>query len=163
MSVNKIILLGNVGRDPEVRATTSGETMATFSLATSYGRGDSQQTEWHRVVAWRQLADVVAQYVHKGRKLYVEGRVQSRKYTDKDGVERTMYEVVANQIDFVDKAGDVEREAQSSPVATERRPMAATPRPAPRPAPARPARRAPTDDELLDSLSGDLSDMDVPF
>ena len=156
MSVNKIILLGNVGRDPEVRATSSGDSMATFSLATSYGKAGNQQTEWHRVVAWRQLADVVAQYVHKGRKLYVEGRVQSRKYTDKDGVERTMYEVVANQIDFVDNKSDSNEHAEpATPTVVERGHPSAQ-RPA-RPAPARPpVRRVPTDDELLD-------DMDVPF
>jgi single stranded DNA-binding protein len=90
MPVNKVILIGNLGRDPEVRATPSGQTVCNFSIATSEkftGRDGTQreQTEWHNVVAWAKLADACGRYLAKGRQVYVEGRLTTRQYEAKDG------------------------------------------------------------------------------
>jgi single-strand DNA-binding protein len=110
-SVNKVILVGNVGRDPEVKASKAGDPFATFSLATTYsyrpqGGDRVDQTEWHRIVAWRTLADQTAKYVTKGRKVYVEGRIQSRQYTDQNGEEKSITEIVASAIEFLDSMKD---------------------------------------------------------
>ena len=110
-SLNKIMLIGNVGKDPELRYSKTGDAFTTFSLATSYNYkpadGERQeQTEWHRVVAWRQLAEQAGKYVKKGRKVYVEGRVQSRQYTDNNNLPKTAYEIVATQIEFLDSPKD---------------------------------------------------------
>jgi single-strand DNA-binding protein len=100
-SVNKVILVGNVGRDPEVRRLNSGEPVCNFSLATTEnwrdkGTGErKERTEWHNIVIFNEnLAKVAEQYVKKGSKLYIEGQLQSRKFTDKNGQERTTIEIV---------------------------------------------------------------------
>jgi single-strand DNA-binding protein len=98
-SVNKCILIGNVGKDPEVRRMTSGDPVVTLSLATSESwKKDGERvekTEWHRVVVFnKHLADVAEKYVRKGSKIYVEGQLQTRKWTDKDGAEKYSTEVV---------------------------------------------------------------------
>lgn len=100
-SVNKCILVGNVGKDPEVRRMTSGDPVVTLSLATSEswrdkGSGEKQEkTEWHRVVIFnKHIAEVAEKYVKKGSKVYVEGQLQTRKWTDKDGAEKYSTEVV---------------------------------------------------------------------
>ncbi len=90
-SLNKVTLIGNLGSDPEIRTATGGNRVANFSLATSRQWNDAsgnkqEKTEWHRCVAWQQLADIVERYVKKGDKLYIEGRIEYRQYTDKDGV-----------------------------------------------------------------------------
>lgn len=102
MSVNRVILLGNVGSDPQIRTTQNGKKMASFSLATSDKWKDKQsgeqrdKTEWHKVVIYNEniAANVVEKYVNKGSKLYVEGSLQTRKWTDKDGSEKYITEVV---------------------------------------------------------------------
>lgn len=103
-SVNKVILVGNIGKDPEIRTTQDGSKIASFSLATteSWTEKDSGQkttrTEWHRVVVFNQnLADLVEKYVSKGTKLYVEGQLQTRKWTDAQGVERYTTEIVLSR------------------------------------------------------------------
>ena len=100
-SVNKVILVGNLGRDPEVRRMTSGEPVVNLSLATSESWRDKasgerkEKTEWHRVVIFNEnLAKVAEQYLRKGSKIYIEGQLQTRKYTDKDGVEKYSTEIV---------------------------------------------------------------------
>jgi len=100
-SVNKVILVGNVGRDPEIRSTQEGQKIANFTLATSENWRDKnsgerkERTEWHRVVIFNErLADVVEKYVRKGSKLYIEGALQTRKWTDQSGQERYTTEVV---------------------------------------------------------------------
>lgn len=98
MSVNKVILVGNVGKDPEVRHLDSGVAVATFSLATSETytakNGDRvTTTEWHNIVLWRGLAEVAEKYVKKGMLLFIEGRIRSRSYDDKDGVKRYITEI----------------------------------------------------------------------
>lgn len=98
MSVNKVILIGNVGKDPEIRHLDSGVAVANFPLATSESytakNGDRvSTTEWHNVVLWRGLADVAEKYVKKGMQLYIEGRIRSRSYDDKDGNKRYITEI----------------------------------------------------------------------
>ncbi|HVX41674.1 MAG TPA: single-stranded DNA-binding protein [Gemmatimonadaceae bacterium] len=106
-SLNKVILIGNLGNDPEVRSTTGGNRVATFSLATSRSWNDAsgskqEKTEWHRCVVWNtkssQLADIVERYVHKGDKLYVEGRIEYRQWTDKDGQTRYSTEINVREL-----------------------------------------------------------------
>lgn len=113
------MLIGNVGKDPEVRLSKSGDSMATFTLATSYGTktdaGREQQTEWHRIVLWRVLAEQAEKYVRKGRKLYIEGRIQTRKY-EQNGEQKSITEVVADRMEFLDSrpAEDSESPSQGS-------------------------------------------------
>ena len=101
MSVNRVILIGNLGKDPEIRNTTDGREIASFSLATSESWKDKStgekknKTEWHRVVVFSQgLVGVIKQYVHKGSKLYLEGQLQTRKWTDKNGVDKYSTEII---------------------------------------------------------------------
>ena len=106
MSVNKVILIGNVGKDPEVRHIDSGVAVANFPLATSESytakNGDRiTTTEWHNIVAWRGLADVVEKYVKKGRQLYIEGRIRTRSYDDKDGNKRYVTEIYADTLQLL--------------------------------------------------------------
>lgn len=101
--INKAILVGNVGGDPEIRTLDNDTKVATFSLATSERYQDrsgqrQERTEWHRVVAWRGLAGIVEQYVHKGTQLYVEGRITYRQFKDKDGNDRYTTEIVASDM-----------------------------------------------------------------
>ena len=100
-SVNKVIIVGNLGRDPEVRYMPSGDAIANIAVATSYKSKDrntgeqKELTEWHRISFFGRLAEIVAQYLKKGSSVYVEGRLQTRKYTDKDGIERYATDVIA--------------------------------------------------------------------
>ena len=110
-SVNKIIVIGNVGRDPELRYTANGKSMVQFSLATNhnYQRPDGEweeQTEWFRVIAWNQLAERVMERIQKGSQAYVEGRLQTRTWTGQDGKERKEVEIIANQILRLDRRGE---------------------------------------------------------
>ena len=103
-SVNKVFLLGNIGRDPELRRTGSGKAVATFTLATSErGRSDGgeSRTEWHRVVVWDRLAEQCDQYLSKGRQVFIEGRLQTRSWEDRSGGKRQTTEIVANQVQFL--------------------------------------------------------------
>lgn len=111
-SLNKIMLIGNVGKDPEVRLSRAGDSFATFTLATSYSyktqAGDpTEQTEWFRIVMWRKLAEQAEKYIKKGRKLYIEGRMQTRSYDDQaTGVKKYVTEVVADRMEFLDSRND---------------------------------------------------------
>ena len=102
-SVNTVILVGNLGRDPEIRSTQSGERVATLNLATSESWRDKagerkERTEWHKVVLWNErLVEVVEKYLKKGAKVYVQGQLQTRKYTDRDGTERYSTEIVLSR------------------------------------------------------------------
>ena len=103
MSVNKVILVGRLGRDPEVRYLPNGEAVANFGVATSEQWKDrngerQERTEWHSVTLYRRLAEIAGQYLKKGSQVYIEGRIQSRKYTGKDGVERTAFEIIGNEL-----------------------------------------------------------------
>jgi single-strand DNA-binding protein len=105
-SVNRVILIGNLGRDPEVRSTSNGQSVANFSLACTETYKDrdgnrQEKTEWVKVVAWGNLATLAGQYLSKGRQVYVEGSLQTREYSDKDGVKRYSTEVKAVNIVFL--------------------------------------------------------------
>jgi len=106
MSVNKVILVGNAGKDAEVRYIESGVAVATFSLATSETfiakSGEKvTNTEWHNIVAWRGTAEMAGKYITKGRQLYIEGRIRTRSYDDKDGVKKYATEIVADNIQLL--------------------------------------------------------------
>lgn len=100
-SLNKVMLLGRLGKDPEIRKTQWGKTTCSFSLATSSKFGENEQTEWHRVIFWEKQAEIAAQYLKKASKVLVEGRIQSREY-EKDGVKHKIYEIIGNTITFID-------------------------------------------------------------
>ena len=105
-SVNKAILIGNLGKDPELRYTPGGQAVATFSLATSERYKDKdgnmqERTDWHNIVVWGRTAENAKQYLTKGRSVYVEGRIQTRSYDDKDGNKKWFTEVVAQRLQFL--------------------------------------------------------------
>ena len=112
--VNKVILVGHVGRDPEVRYTQSGTAVANFSLATSevFGGRDGgekqERTEWHNIVVWARQAEIAGQYVKKGRQLYVEGRLQTRDWVDPQGVKHYKTEIVARNFQLLGRRDDFE-------------------------------------------------------
>jgi single-strand DNA-binding protein len=105
-SVNKVILVGNLGKDPEVRFTPSGRAVAKFSLATTDSwtdqeSGRQERTEWHNIVVWGKQAENCGQYLAKGRQVYIEGAIRSRSYDDKDGNKRYITEIVAQRVQFL--------------------------------------------------------------
>jgi single-strand DNA-binding protein len=111
MSVNKVILVGNVGKDPEVRHLDTGVAVANFPLATSesYIAKNGEKvttTEWHNIVLWRGLAEVAEKYVTKGRQLYIEGRIRTRNYDDKDGIKRYITEIYGDTMQMLGSKGD---------------------------------------------------------
>ena len=117
-SVNKAIVLGNLGRDPEIKYTQSGGAVCSFSVATNErwkdkGGQDQERTEWHRVVAWGKLAELCAEYLAKGRTVYIEGRIQTREWQDKQGEKRYTTEIVAREVVFL--GGKGERQESSRP------------------------------------------------
>lgn len=133
MSVNKVILIGNVGKDPDVRYLDSGVAVATFSLATTErgytlqnGTQVPDRTEWHNIVLWRGLAQTAEKYVHKGDKLYIEGKIKSRSYDDQNGIKRTIVEIFADNMEMLTPRGV----SQPQPVAPQQpvqQPVAETP------------------------------------
>lgn len=105
-SVNKVILIGNLGNDPEIRYTPSGAAVANFNIATNESWNSKEgkkeeRTEWHKIVVWSKLAELCGEYLSKGRTVYVEGRLQTREWNDKDGNKRYTTEVVAQTIQFL--------------------------------------------------------------
>jgi len=101
MSVNRVILVGRLGRDPETRYTGSGQAVANFSVATDESYKDrngerQKRTEWHKIVVWGKQAEIAQQYLKKGSLVFIEGRIQSREWQDKEGQKRTSFEIVAN-------------------------------------------------------------------
>jgi single-strand DNA-binding protein len=110
--INKAILIGRLGRDPEVRYTPDGTAVANFSIATSDEWTDKasgekrERTEWHRIVAFNRLGEICGEYLSKGRQVYVEGRIQTREWTDKDGNKRYTTEIVAATVQFLGGRGD---------------------------------------------------------
>ncbi|HYW67044.1 MAG TPA: single-stranded DNA-binding protein [Candidatus Dormibacteraeota bacterium] len=111
MSVNKVILVGRLGKDPEVRYTGGGQAVANFTMATDYSYKDrngerQKRTEWHRIVAWRKLAEIVQQYLKKGSLIYIEGRIETREWQDKEGQKRYTTEIIANEMRMLGGKGD---------------------------------------------------------
>ena len=172
-SINKVILIGNLGRDPEVRYTPSGAAVCNVSVATTRNWKDKnsgdkvEETEWHRVVFYDRLAEIAGEYLKKGRPVYVEGRLKTRKWQDKDGKDNYTTEIVAEQMQLLGgreggsgggygggqggNPEDYSQEAPSAPSRPAARPAAA-PRPAPAPAPAQKS-----------STGFDDMDDDIPF
>jgi single-strand DNA-binding protein len=169
-SINKVILIGNLGRDPEVRYTPSGAAVCNVSVATTRNWKDKasgdkvEETEWHRVVFYDRLAEIAGEYLRKGRPVYVEGRLKTRKWQDKDGKDNYTTEIVAEQMQLLGgrdggggggygggaPAGD---EFGDAPAAA---PRAAAPRPAPAP------RQAPAPAQKSSTGFDDMDD-DIPF
>jgi len=150
-SVNKVILIGRLGRDPEVRYTSGGSPVANFSLATDEsfkGRNGEKQehTEWHNIVAWNKLAEICGEYLTKGKLVYIEGTIRSRQWEDKSGNKRTNYEIIANTMQMLGSRSDAERAAAggSRPAAsqTSEDRSVSTPEPSP---------------------EGEITDDDIPF
>jgi single-strand DNA-binding protein len=119
-SVNKVILVGNLGKDPEVKFTPSGTPVAKFSLATNERYKDKagewqDRTEWHNIVAWQRLAEIVGEYVKKGSKIYIEGRIQTSSWEDKQsGEKKYRTEIVANDLVLLSGRGEGDGEGRSS-------------------------------------------------
>lgn len=126
-SVNKVILVGNLGKDPELRYTSSGVAVATFSIATNESWKDvdgnlQERTQWHNIVAWRKLAEICGEYLKKGGKIYAEGRLQHRNYDDKNGVKRYVTEVVLDEMVMLDSRGSGGSAPDVGPPSQEERP-----------------------------------------
>jgi len=138
MSVNKVILIGRLGKDPEVRYTQSGTAVTNFNLATdrTYKKNDERvdETEWHRVVAFGRTAEVCGEYLQKGSQIYIEGRLQTREWEDKDGNRRWTTEVITERMQMLGSRGD--RTAGQGP---------------------------PMPDDPFDKTPSDVPDDDVPF
>jgi single-strand DNA-binding protein len=110
-SLNKVMLIGNLGKDPEVRYTTSGQAVASFNLATSEKFKNKsgeweERTEWHRVTLWGKLAEIAGEYLAKGKTVYIEGRLQTRKWTDRDGNDKYTTEIVGDKMQMLGGKGD---------------------------------------------------------
>lgn len=153
-SVNKVILVGRLGKDPELKYTPSGAPVAKFSLATDESfkdrTGEKQnRTEWHNIVAWNKLAEICGEYLTKGKLIYIEGSIRSRQWQDQSGNKRTSYEIIANQMQMLGSKGDSERMAAASVD----RPAPERPAPAPPPPPA----------ESPSPSEPEISDEDIPF
>jgi single-strand DNA-binding protein len=120
-SLNKVILLGNLGRDPELRYTAAGKAVATFTVATSLqwkdqNGNDQEKTEWHRVVAWGRLGVICGEFRTKGKQVFIEGRIQSREWEDQDGNKRTTVEIIASDMIMLGGGGQSQsRQTQEPP------------------------------------------------
>ncbi len=110
--MNSVSLVGRVGQDPTLRSTSSGKSVANFSIAVDEGYGDRKVTYWIPIVAWDKTADLVGQYVSKGSQVAVEGRLTQRSFEDRDGNKRTVIEVVANRLDFLTRS-ETKKQARS--------------------------------------------------
>ena len=151
-SVNKVILIGHLGKDPELKYTPSGVPVAKFSVATTEvfkdKTGEQQKrTEWHNIVAWKRLAEICGEYLTKGKQVYIEGSIQSRQWEDQSGNKRTSYEIVARQMTMLGSRSDSERSSGGEP-----RAAAATAAPSPE-SPAEPP----------PPPSSEITDEDIPF
>ena len=119
-SVNKVIILGNCGRDPEMRYMADGKAVANISIATSTRRKDKntgetiENTEWHRVTFYDRLAEIAGEYVRKGKSIYIEGRLKYGKYTDKDGVEKSTCDIVATELQLLGGRDEAPQQGQSA-------------------------------------------------
>jgi single-strand DNA-binding protein len=155
-SVNKVILVGRLGKDPELKYTPSGAPVAKFSLATDESfkdrTGEKQnRTEWHNIVAWNKLAEICGEYLTKGKLVYIEGSIRSRQWQDQAGNKRTAYEIIANQMQMLGSKADAERAASAGmDRATPDRP----------PAPASPPPPSP---EAVSPSESEISEEDIPF
>ena len=133
--LNKVILIGRLGKDPETRFMPNGEAVCNFSVATSESWKDrngqrQERTEWHNITMYRRLAEIAGQYLNKGSQVYLEGKIQTRKYTDKNGVERTAYDIIANEMKMLGGGSDGQQAQQAqgeAPTPPRRQATPATP------------------------------------
>jgi len=128
-SVNKVILIGNLGQDPELRYTPSGAAVTNFSIATNEVWKDKdgnqqERTEWHRIVLWTKLAEIAGEYLKKGSKIYIEGRLQTRSWEDKDGVKKYTTEVIGDNMTMLDAKGEGGGTVSSAPPPSDQPPPA---------------------------------------
>jgi single-strand DNA-binding protein len=171
-SINKVIIIGNLGRDPEVRYTPSGAAVCNVSVATTRNWKDKnsgdkvEETEWHRVVFYDRLAEIAGEYLKKGRSVYVEGRLKTRKWQDKDGKDNYTTEIVAEQMQLLGgreggSGGNYGGQSQGGDESFSREAPEPSSRPAARPAASRPA---PAPAPAAKSSTGfDDMDDDIPF
>ncbi|HLE08033.1 MAG TPA: single-stranded DNA-binding protein [Thermodesulfobacteriota bacterium] len=129
--VNKVILVGNLGKDPEIRYTPGGVAVANFTLATSENWTSKEgkketKTEWHRIVAFGRLAEICGEYLNKGKQVYIEGKIQTRQWEDKDGNKRYTTEIVANTLQMLGRAEKAEEAAPAGMPAAEEPPATET-------------------------------------
>jgi single-strand DNA-binding protein len=127
-SLNKVLLIGNLGKDPEVRYTTSGTAVASFSIATSEkfknkGGEREERTEWHNVILWGRLAEIAGEYLTKGKTVFIEGRLQTRKWQDRDGKDRYTTEIVGDKMQMLSKREDNGRTEEADPSLDEHAPL----------------------------------------
>ena len=166
MSLNKVLLIGNVGKDPEIRHLQGGAAVATITLATSERYRDRngetrEMTEWHTVIAWRQLAELAENYIRKGSQIYVEGRIRSRSWDDQNGQKRYVTEIQADTIQLLGRRGD-NPAAQQGPAPAPQQPRYNQPAyggsPAPQPTPQQPQPTTPmvSPADLTDDGTDDL-------
>lgn len=159
-SINKVILIGNLGRDPEVRYMPSGEAVASITVATTDKWKDKtsgeqkEATEWHRVSAFGKLAEIMSQYLKKGAQVYIEGKLKTRKYTDKDGVEKYATDIIADTMQMLGSRGGADR---GVPMDEGYAPAPATHQNPPPMAPARPQAARPV------TNFPPMEDDDIPF
>lgn len=118
-TVNKVTLIGRLGADPEIKYTSSGTSVANFNIATNEvwkdKEGNTQErTEWHRIVAWQKPAEIISQYLKKGSRVYLEGKLQTRDWEDKDGIKRYTTEVVVDKVEFLESSDSGNRQQKSS-------------------------------------------------
>ena len=168
-SVNKVILIGNLGRDPEVRHLENGAVVANFSIATSESYRDRntnelrEQTEWHNIVVWRGLAEVVSKYVFKGTKVYIEGKLRSRSYQDKENITRYTTEIVADNLTILTPRSENQQMGSNrAPYSNEGTPAAPQPMNTPQQQPTAPAYNAPSNTPDFGGF-GSAEDDDLPF
>lgn len=162
-SVNKVILMGNCGRDPEIRYLPSGQAVANVSVATSSRRKDRntgesiEETQWHRVTFFDRLAEIAGEYVKKGQPIYVEGRIKYGKFTNKDGVEQNTVDIIATEMQLLGK-----REGMGAPSGDDE---GQAPRRAASPPPSRPSAPAPAARQAPAKAASGFDDMDddIPF
>lgn len=119
MNLNKVMLIGNLTRDPELKTTPSGDSVASFSIATNFTwknkEGQKQEkAEFHNIVAWRKLAEIIGQYLKKGSKIYIEGRLQTRNWEDQNGVKHYRAEIIADNMIMLDSKGQSDYSAPSN-------------------------------------------------
>jgi single-strand DNA-binding protein len=155
-SVNKVILIGRLGKDPELKYTPSGAPMAKFSLATDESFKDKtgerqNRTEWHNIVAWNKLAEICGEYLTKGKLVYIEGSIRSRQWQDQSGNKRTNYDIIANFMQMLGSKAESDRMSSGT---------------VDRSAAERPASPGPTPSPVADPIplpEPEISDEDIPF
>ena len=155
MSVNKVILVGRLGRDPETRYIPSGDAITNFSIATDEQwrdrNGERQtRTEWHNITLFGKLGEIANQYLRKGNHVFIEGKIQSRKYTGKDGIERTAYDIIGNEMKMLGNRNDGSDSGNNNAVP-----------PTSNPPPAAPRRQPPQHESTAAPI--DNIDDDIPF